>query len=212
MSYYEVEIDSETIETEVGEYTVRWVVDPDAEEPEDFARGMAYDGRRDYAYDQKIDAVHGDHAGEILELLRECYPSRCRISAAGLARYVRIKYRLQGVLEVTEDYYTCEPGHDLRERVYGLAWDEGSGLQIEAECARVAESGVAEYRAWANGDCFGWQLCDPQGRIVDDCWGYYGYQRERQYTLECATEAAMADAAQRSKQANLVGSGIVGLI
>jgi hypothetical protein len=72
------------------------------------------------------------------------------------------------------------------------------------------DGAVAEYRAWAEGDVFGWVLTSPNGAKVDSCWGYYGFSRERERTLSEAREAAQAHAREAIEQTNTAGAGFIG--
>lgn len=71
---------------------------------------------------------------------------------------------------------------------------------------------MAEYEAWATGDVLGYTLTGPDGDEVESCWGYYGYDANREYITDITTSRAEDDAAQRIEKSNLVGAGFVGLI
>lgn len=202
-----MEIESETIETPAGDYTVDWIVDECPERPYNYGFGLVSDGRRDSGYDARIDIAEDDEgdAAEILELVQQC---GSRISGAGLARYVRLKYKLGAVVVIDENFRAQEPSTDAGERIYGLAWGDSEWDDPQ----EAVKNCLAEWHAWAEGDCFGWELLDPRGKLVDSCWGYFGFDRERDYTLQTATQVALSDAEDRVEQANLVGAGFVGLV
>ena len=113
-----------------------------------------------------------------------------------------------------------EPSTDRSERVYGVAWapDDAADWHMPEQAFNYTYCALAQWRAWADGDVFGWRLTDPAGDEVESVWGYYGSAfdtqpgSERNHTLEEATDAAQADAERRLSQANLAGAGLIGLI
>lgn len=194
------EIDHETITTDAGDYTVTWFYYESAEQPYNEGLGFAFVGNR-----HQGTIKEGEHAEEVLTALGwQDY------SSAVLARWLRIKYGLKGIREVSSDYRTSEPDSERFRAVYGLAWAPDDVPDEHAD--RFTDSAIEEWRAWADGDTFGWVLNDPAGNEVSAVWGYYGFSRERDYTLTEAIETAKYDAAERIKAANLAGSGFVGLI
>lgn len=53
----------------------------------------------------------------------------------------------------------------------------------------------------------------PNGDEVESCWGYYGFSAEqRAWTFSEARDVALNDELRRMEDANLVGSGFIGLI
>lgn len=209
-----MEIESQVIETAAGPYTVRWLVDESADQPYDDGFGLAKIGSNRY-----IEVTHGKDADEIASLIRyhrranaydgNIYDGEVR-SAAAIARYVRLKFGVVGVLELDDRFNTSVPSADRGESFDGLAWTTvEAGATDPGEATRI---GAQEWNAWAEGDVFGWVVEDPSGREVESCWGFYGFDREYDYTLSEAKDAAEYDAARRVDRANLVGAGIVGLI
>lgn len=180
-------IDTETVDTPAGEYTIEWHYDESAEQPYNEGLGFAFDGGRD-----RVDVTAGEHADEVLAIIkgnlsgwRSNGNAVYRLSTTTIARYLRIKYGLIGIRVVDYDYYTSAPDLD-RDRIWGIAWAEG--------------------------DCFGYCVLDPSGNEIDSCWGYYGYSEQRDYTREQALSSIQSDAAARGKKCALAGAGFVGLI
>lgn len=207
------ELDSQTIDTQAGEYRVTWYADEFAEAPYDHGFHFAYDGQRDV-----IDVATDDMASEALAYLQDQVAGWNRASGvpyfkyspAGIARYLRLKYGAKGVRIVWDGYHTSDATSTERDRIRGVAWAPDDATDPD----KYTESAVGEYRAWAEGDCFGYTVTDPSGAEIGSCWGYYGFWEggEREYTLSVAIDEANADAAERVAQANLVGAGIVGLV
>lgn len=206
-------IDTETVETDAGEYVIAWHTDECPDAPYNEGLGFAFDGGR-----RRIDVAAGDHATEVLAILQANLPSNWLhtgqaiypYSSAGIARYLRIKYGLIGIRVVDYDYQTSTPTPD-RERIYGIAWAPSDALGPNGPDG-YTDVAIAEYRAWAQGDCFGYTVTDPSGNEIDSCWGFYGYHEQRDWTREQALAAVKNDADERGKKCNLVGAGIVGII
>lgn len=74
-----------------------------------------------------------------------------------------------------------------------------------------ALASLKEFESWARGDVYGYVVESPSGDHVDSCWGFIG-DESRGEMVQQATDSAEADAAERVSSANVVGSGIVGLI
>ena len=83
--------------------------------------------------------------------------------------------------------HNCDPG----------GWDSGTVGYAYVTRARADELGVddpeaamlaelAEYARWAEGDCYGYIITDPDGDTVDSCWGFIGHE----YAVEEATATA----------------------
>lgn len=207
-----VELDRETIETPVGDYTVVWYYDECPDKPYNEGLGFAFVGGHNV-----IDAIEGAHAGEVLAYLNDriagWHPNGCayyKWSSAGIARYLRIAYGIKGVREVDSNYQTSAPTTDLGSHIDGIAWAPDDVSDDRAD--DCTDAMIAEYRAWAHGDCFGWTITGPDGELEDGCAGYYGFADSRDYTLSEARDAAYFDADQRIEKSNLVGSGIIGMI
>jgi hypothetical protein len=211
MSDYEIE--SETVETVAGTYTVRWLYDDSPEQPYDNGFGLAM-VRRDR---WRIDHSVGEHADEVASLVEyhgrgnayngNIYDHEIRSSAA-IARYLRIKHGIVGVLAVDDDYNGSQPSADRGETFVGLAWAPSDATDPD-EYTRIV---LSQWKAWANGDVFGWVAEDPSGEQVGSCWGYFDFDAEREYTLSEAKSAIDADVAERIDRANRAGAGVVDLI
>lgn len=204
MSDYE--IDSATVETDAGTYTVRWFVDDTPEQPYDEGFVLAVDGSSDWAMRSRVDIEHGDVPDGVWPALQSWRYSDSR-SGAALVRWLKILgYR--GVTLVDADYHPVEPSSDRDERVHGVAIAPSDATNPD-EYVRTA---LKEWRAWAVGDCFGWVVLAPNGETVESVWGYYGFHAEREYTLSEAKAAIEWHATERIEKSNLVGAGIVGII
>jgi hypothetical protein len=206
-------IATESVDTPAGEYTIEWLPDEYAERPYNEGLGFAYDGDRD-----RVDVADGPYADSVLAIIREAnnlggwhrsgsreYP----VSTTALARYLRITFGLSGIRIVNYDYQTFAPDSD-HDRVWGIAWAPDD---VPADRAGdYVDAAIAEYRAWAEGDCFGYRVLDPAGNEIDGCWGYYGYSDQRDYTRSQALDSIERDAADRGKKCALAGAGFVGII
>lgn len=209
-------IDYETIDTLAGEYRVAWYADEYADQPYNDGFALAVDGWEYYGADSRIDIEHGDIPAEVWSVLRTSGRNRDDSwdyelrSGAALVRYLTLKGYM-GVTLVDRDYRAEQPSANRRERVYGVAWDVGGSTDQDI-CRNNVKLDLEEWRAWAEGDVFSWIVTDPAGNDVESVGGYYGFNREREYTLSEARAAAEYDAAQRIEQVNRAGAGIVGLI
>lgn len=56
----------------------------------------------------------------------------------------------------------------------------GKGTESDETLAGFAQAIAAEYSAWANGDCYGYVLCDAADRECDSCWGFIGIETVRE--------------------------------
>lgn len=80
-------------------------------------------------------------------------------------------------------YVTCDK---IRER-YGV---KRISKQLKAKIYNeVLPQDVGLYNKYLNGECYGWEVLDSKGNVVDSCWGYYD---EPEYLFEEA-EAAIGD-------------------
>lgn len=199
------------VDTPAGVYTIELHYDESPEQPYNEGLGFAFDGGR-----ESIDQAMGEHADEALSLIKyhnrrnahngNIYDTEVR-SAAAIARYLRLKYGLKGIREVSEDYFTGEPSSDRGESFQGLAWAPDDAGDPD----KYTDGGIAEYRAWANGEVYGYVVLAPNGDHVGSCWGFYGDDGAK-YMLEDATGEAEYDAAQRVTASNRAGAGFVGII
>jgi hypothetical protein len=77
--------------------------------------------------------------------------------------------------------------------------DWGNGNEPDERLAEYAQSVAEEYSNWANGECYGYVLCDAAGHELDSCWGFIGIEHIR-------GEAAAVAAAHGAKSAKAGGS------
>ena len=211
-------LDSETIHTAAGDYEIQWLLDSTPDQPYDSGMTLLTDGGRD-----RIDILEGDTDSAESLAVQTAFDAHAYDggdvwnwqlrSGAAIVRYLTLKGK-KGVTLVSEDYRPEQPSTDRQERVTGVAWAPDDATD-PAEYTRLQ---LAQWQAWQNGDVFGYQLLNPAGEIVEDCWGFYGQywddnpESERSYTLREATEAALLDAESRARAVNLVGAGFVGII
>lgn len=203
---------TEQIETTAGEYTVEFHSDDMAEQPYDEGFVLAIDGW----HTDRIDIEHGDIPGEVWSVLRTSgkyrqdswdYEQR---SGAALVRYLTLKGH-KGVTLVDSDYRPVEASSDRFERIHGVAWAPDDATNP----VEYVKGQLREWRAWAEGDTFGWVVKGPGADEVASVWGYYGwewYGDQYEYVMGEARDAAEYDASQRVEQSNLVGAGIVGIV
>ncbi|MBS3648821.1 hypothetical protein KEU06_09405 [Pseudaminobacter sp. 19-2017] len=75
-------------------------------------------------------------------------------------------------------------------------WGRGKG-ERNAKRLEYAKSVAEEYGRWANGECYGYVLHDPEGEESDSCWGHIGYD----WVCEAAKDAA--EAGEKARQRRL---------
>lgn len=195
---YENTIETTTISTTAGDYRLELHTDQDVEEPNHSGFVLVTYGAPHY-----VNIEHGedDLIGEVQQALSnsyygtEGYGSMDNVSGAAIVRWLRLQGR-RGVTLVHQDYMPDDASTDRRDRVYGVAWAED---HIDAaDVDNVVRYGLETYRAWANGEGFGWTLIDPDEEEVESVWGYYDTPGEREYVLSQAREIAADDAKRRS--------------
>lgn len=71
----------------------------------------------------------------------------------------------------------------------------GDGEESDEKLAEYAQAIADDYTLWANGECYGYVLCDAAGRELESCWGFLGLERVR----EQAAKAAAWHAARSGK-------------
>jgi hypothetical protein len=104
-------------------------------------------------------------------------------------------------------YVNASPGTDYR----CIALVDYDPSNPEWDQASAGLSWLREFGSWASGEVYGYIVISPSGETVDSCWGFIG-EESREYMLEQARSAIEYDAGQKIDAANLVGSGIVGII
>lgn len=59
-----------------------------------------------------------------------------------------------------------------------LEWHGGKIVTkaIRASCLKSLAAIVEEYGRWLNGDCYGFEIVDENGDVVDSCYGFIGYE------------------------------------
>lgn len=194
---YEDDIETHTINTPAGDYRLELHTDQDVDEPDHTGFVLITDGSP-----HLVNIEHGedDLIEEVQEALSqsrygsEGHGGRDHVSGAALVRWLRLHGR-RGVTLVYSDYTPEQPSANRYERIHGVAWAED---HIDsADVDKVVEYGLQTYRAWANGEGFGWKLFDPAGEEVEAVWGYYDTPGEREYVLTQAREIAADDAKRR---------------
>lgn len=161
--------DTDEVDTPAGVYTIESYYDESPEQPYNDGLGFAFDGGR-----ESIDQAMGEHADEVLSILRNNGTHRGnRYSSEGIARYLRIKYGLKGIRQVTADYFTGEPSSDRGESFQGLAWAPDDATYPD----KYTDGSIAEYRAWATGEVYGYVVNGPDDEHVDSCWGFLRRRR-----------------------------------
>ena len=204
-------IDTTTIETPAGEYTLEIHYDEVADQPYNEGFILVTNGQSRYGYDSRIDISHGEDPlmEQVKYALSNSYNEYHHVSGAALVRWLQLHGR-RGVtlVHVPSDYTPDTPSTDRSERIYGVAWAPDDATDPDA----YVKSALAEWTAWARGEVFGWKLIDPSGDEVESVWGYYEIPGEREYVEQEATELAQHDAQQRVDAANTAGAGFVGIL
>lgn len=175
------QIDSEKIDTKAGDYTITWFVDDAAEQPYNEGFSIYLTLR-----DRNVSVDRCDIPRNVRDAIDDS-----SVSGAAIVRYLQLLGR-RGVTLINTEFQAVDASHSL-ERIYGVAWAPDDAT-IPDEYTRIM---LAEWRAWANGDTFGWALTDSDGNEIESVWGYYGFSHEREYTLSEATATAEADADER---------------
>jgi hypothetical protein len=62
----------------------------------------------------------------------------------------------------------------------------GGGHESDEKLADYAEAIAAEYTSWANGECYGYVLCDAGGHEIESCWGFIGIETARKEAAAAA--------------------------
>jgi hypothetical protein len=221
------------VETPAGTYVVQWFWDETApaEPPYDHACGLLKKGGP-----RTID-IREDCGGQIgcgrgldaspdwaglagrQAALRSVWSAlACRrhsawdptdaVSGAALVRYLTLK-GFAGATVIDDDFHAVEASADRAEHVHGVAWVSADFT----DPASAVAGWLADWRAWRDGDVFGWVAYTPGGEEIESSWGYYGFSSsEQQYTFECAESFIHAHAQEQVEKANLVGAGIIGPI
>ncbi len=184
-------IDTDTIETKAGDYTITWVVDQNADQPYDEGFTLFMPQTRD-----RIEI----ECGELPANVRNAIASR-EVSGAAIVRYLTMLGH-RGVTLVDHGYYATDASCDRNETVVGVAFAPDDATDPD----QYTINSLSQWRAWADGDVFGWILTDSDGNEIESVWGYYGYDDERDYTLSEATYSANHDGARLLRWSR-VGNG-----
>lgn len=213
MSYV---IEHEMINTPAGEYTIIFHADEHAEQPYDYGFVLIVNGGRD-----RIDIDHDEEKSaprELHSILKihadwnDHWDYELR-SGTAVVRWLTLLGK-KGVTLVDSDYRSVDATADRFDHFAGIAWcaDDAieTGKYTFMDYTRIF---LEQWQAWGEGDVFGYTITAPDGTELDDsCWGFYGFDREKSYVMDTARDAIEYDVDQRTKKANLVGAGIVGLI
>jgi len=210
------------VETSAGTYAVHWFWD-DAmphDQPYDHACGLLKKGgprtidireglpdRGDAVDAARYTALHSVWSALACRRHPAWDPTDA-VSGAALVRYLTLK-GFAGVTVIDDDFHAVAASADRDEHVHGVAWVSADF----ADPASAVEHWLADWRAWRDGDIFGWIAYGPNGDEIESSWGYYRFaSSEQQYTFECAESIILAHAEEQVEKANLVGAGIVGPI
>ena len=163
-------LDTETINTAAGSYVLDWIQDDNADAPYDEGFTLLKNGSAWGPY-SRINIQEGDTdspvAATILQALSNHAHGWDQISGAAIVRYLRLAGK-RGVTLVDHEYSPVEPSTDRSERVYGVAWapDDAADWHMPEQAFHYTYCALAQWRAWADGDVFGWRLTDPAGDEV----------------------------------------------
>jgi len=206
-------LDTHKITTDAGVYTVKFILDEDQHQPEDEGFVFMMHGYPDYVdiSEGDVDPIvevalynHGKGSGDAWDWAYR--------SGAAIVRYLRLKGYC-GVTLVDRDYRPVEATSDRNTRVYGVAW---APEDVPAAMAHTyVKHRLQEWAAWAIGDCFYYEIKDPNDVVIDEDGHYtfYGFIDLRNELMETEIKPTIyADAADRINSANRIGAGFVGLI
>lgn len=62
----------------------------------------------------------------------------------------------------------------------------GSGCDPDDKLLAYAQSIAETYSEWANGECYGYVICDAHGEELDSCWGFIGFDAVREEAVRVA--------------------------
>lgn len=191
--------DYETLETsENGRFRVRLVLDEYPDEPYDCSQSPLI--RLDYRYSWKAEHIQiGDRPTNADTYVEEAL-ARWGSDFDLLEKYLRAYH---GVTKVE----TWHSGSYWYITYDSAAWREWCG-------AREGGADMSEYRAWCEGDVWGWVVeknvtwttdddYDDMAtwETVDSCWGYYGSDGANgEYLKSCALEALAGAVEDASKK------------
>ena len=180
------------VETPAGTYAVHWFWDATApaEPPYDHACGLLKKGGprtidiREGLTD-RADAADPVDAERYTALRSVWAALACRrhpawdptdaVSGAALVRYLTLK-GFAGVTVIDDDFHAVEASADRDEHVHGVAWVSADFT----DPASAVAGWLADWRAWRDGDVFGWVAYTPTGEVVESSWGYYGFSSSEQ--------------------------------
>lgn len=208
-------IDTETIHTDAGDYTVKFIVDEDGSQPEDEGFALITVGA---PHKIDIDTTKGApfQVYAILQISAQLgrgnYWNYEYRSGAALVRWLTLTGH-QGVTLVDADYNPVEATTDRFERVYGVAWAPEDVPAAMAD--QYVLNRLKEWKSWAEGDMFFYEIEDPNGVVIneDERYTFYGYYDQADDLLQSEIMPEIhADAAERINSVNRVGAGFVGLI
>jgi hypothetical protein len=81
-------------------------------------------------------------------------------------------------------------------------WGRGKG-ERNAKRLEYARTVAEEYGRWANGECYGYILHDPDGNERDSCWGHIGYEWVTEEAAKHAYEQHQIQEAREREEARL---------
>ena len=64
--------------------------------------------------------------------------------------------------------------------------DWGNGAETDDKLTEYAAAIADEYTSWANGECYGYVLCDAAGQEIESCWGFIGMETVRKEATAAA--------------------------
>lgn len=56
--------------------------------------------------------------------------------------------------------------------------------KVREAAERYLRGQIAVYGAWLSDDVYGWVTRDQEGEVIDSCWGYYGYDENKEHMIQ----------------------------
>lgn len=200
-------LDTRTVDTDAGTYTVAYELDQDTESPRDNVDCTL-----------TLIATHTYYGYDNSELESKTYDA-----ATALLRFMhtwrdtdKIERAFHLWKTATGSSWNLETetrgGNDWTE--YFQLWDSATSPDVCPNPAQNARVELNYFANWREGDTFGYVVTGPDGGEIESVWGYIGFHGDGDRGhVDTEIDAAIAhDVTERTNNANVAGSGFVGLI
>lgn len=200
-------LDTRTVDTDAGTYTVAYELDQDTSSPRDADCNITLIATRiHYGEDlSELDNVTGNDAADALARFMRTWSDTDKIERA---------FHLWKTITGSNWNLETETrgGNDWTE--YFQLWDSATSPDVCPNPAQNARVELNYFANWREGDTFGYVITGPDGDDIESVWGYIGFDGDGDRGhVDTEIDAAIAhDVTERTNNANVAGSGFVGLI